>query len=191
MAVPKQPERLGSRITIHASPHLKWSALNYLERGLMVLCALLLLAFTLSELGDVLFRDIGHPWLDAEEFSSGFFVWGVFLGAGVAVRRDQHFRLTAVGEFLTGRKRFVVEIINRLVMLVVALCMIVFGYQNYLTGFGSFLMPSLTPIAYLYAAIPVSGVFVALFTIEELVNGWRRGFAVPGETGVTPRISVT
>ncbi len=184
--------RRGTRITVHASPHLKWRAFDILERGLMVVCALLLLAFTLSELGDVLFRDIGRPWLDAEEFSAGFFVWGVFLGAGVAVRRDQHFRLTAVGEYLTGRKRFAVEVINRLVTLAVALCMIVFGYRNYLTGFGSFLMPSLTPIAYLYAAIPVSGVFVALFTIEELVNGVRRGFEIPGEPGaVPPSVAVT
>jgi TRAP-type C4-dicarboxylate transport system permease small subunit len=37
-------------------------------------------------------------------------------------------------------------------------------------------MPSLTPIAVLYAAIPVAGALVALFTVEELVNGWRRGF---------------
>jgi len=55
----------------------------------------------------------------------------------------------------------------------------VFGYRNYLTGFGSFLMPSLTPIAVLYAAIPVAGTLVALFTLEELINGWRHGFEGP------------
>jgi TRAP-type C4-dicarboxylate transport system permease small subunit len=37
-------------------------------------------------------------------------------------------------------------------------------------------MPSLTPIASLYAAIPVCGVFVALFAIEQIVNGLRHGF---------------
>lgn len=37
-------------------------------------------------------------------------------------------------------------------------------------------MPSLTPIASLYAAIPICGVFVALFTIEQIVNGLRNGF---------------
>jgi TRAP-type C4-dicarboxylate transport system permease small subunit len=34
----------------------------------------------------------------------------------------------------------------------------------------------MTPIASLYAAIPLSGCLVALFTIEQLVNGWRHGF---------------
>jgi TRAP-type C4-dicarboxylate transport system permease small subunit len=37
-------------------------------------------------------------------------------------------------------------------------------------------MPSMTPIATLYAAIPLCGVLVALFTIEQMVNGWRTGF---------------
>jgi len=62
----------------------------------MGLCALLLLGFTLVEIADVLFRNLRRPWLNANEFAAGFFVWGVFLGMGVAVRRDQHFRLTAI-----------------------------------------------------------------------------------------------
>ncbi len=167
------------RITVRASRHLKWPALDLLERALTTVCALLLLAFTICELADVFFRNIRRPWLEANEFAGGFFVWGVFLGMSVAVRRDQHFRLTAVGQSLRGRKRWLVETFNRLVILAVAAGMIVFGYFNFLNGFGSFLMPSLTPIAVLYAAIPVAGVLVALFTIEELINGWRRGFEPP------------
>ena len=68
------------------------------------------------------------------------------------------------------------EIFNRLVVLAVALCMVWFGYINFRQGFGSFRMPSMTPIASLYAAIPISGVLIALFTVEQLVNGWRHGF---------------
>jgi len=164
------------RVTVRASRHLKWPLLDPLERGLMVLCALLLLGFTLVEIADVVCRNLRRPWLNANEFAAGFFVWGVFLGMGVAVRRDQHFRLTAIAQTMQGARRTLVETFNRLVMLGVALSMVYFGYLNYLTGYGSFLMPSLTPIAVLYAAIPVAGALVTLFTIEELVNGWRYGF---------------
>jgi TRAP-type C4-dicarboxylate transport system permease small subunit len=174
------------RITVRALRHLKWPALDLFERALMILCALLLLAFTVSELADVFFRTIKHPWLDANEFEIGFFVWGVFLGMGVAVRRDQHFRLTAVAQSLRGPKRWLIETFNRLVILAVATSMMVFGYVNFLTGFGGFLMPSLTPIAVLYAAIPVAGALVALFTVEELVNGWRRGFEAPEGPAAAP-----
>ena len=37
-------------------------------------------------------------------------------------------------------------------------------------------MPSLTPIASLYGAIPISGALIALFTIEQLINGCKNGF---------------
>lgn len=164
------------RVTVRAARHLKWRWLDPLERALMVLCALLLLGFTIVEVSDVVRRNLHRPWLNANEFAAGFFVWGVFLGMGVAVRRDQHFRLTAIASTMRGARRTVVETFNRLVILGVGLSMIVFGYRNYLTGYGSFLMPSLTPIAVLYAAIPVAGVLVTLFTVEELVNGWRHGF---------------
>ena len=142
----------------------------------MVVCALLLLGFTLVEIADVVCRNLRRPWLNANEFAAGFFVWGVFLGMGVAVRRDQHFRLTAIAQTMRGARRTLVETFNRLVILGVAVSMVYFGYLNYLTGYGSFLMPSLTPIAVLYAAIPVAGVLITLFTTEELVNGWRYGF---------------
>jgi TRAP-type C4-dicarboxylate transport system permease small subunit len=72
-----------------------------------------------------------------------------------------------------------VEILIRIVVLGVAFCLIWFGYINYLRGFGSFRLPSGTPIASLYAAIPISGVLIGLFTIEQLVNGIRNGFDHP------------
>jgi TRAP-type C4-dicarboxylate transport system permease small subunit len=70
-------------------------------------------------------------------------------------------------------------VLIRLVVLGVACCLIWFGYINFLRGFGSFRLPSGTPIASLYAIIPLSGVLIALFTIEQLVNGIRNGFDHP------------
>ena len=61
-------------------------------------------------------------------------------------------------------------------MLGVAGVLIVFGYLNFLHGFGSYMPPSGTPIAVLYAAIPVSGVLIGVFVIEGLICGLRNGF---------------
>ena len=72
----------------------------------------------------------------------------------------------------------------------VAVCLTYFGYTNFLRGFLSFRMPSLTPIASLYAAIPLAGALIGLFTIEQLVNGLRKGFdhpeAIEEPLGITP-----
>jgi TRAP-type C4-dicarboxylate transport system permease small subunit len=55
--------------------------------------------------------------------------------------------------------------------------MIYFGYLNFLDGFKSLRMPSMTPLSSFYAAIPLSGLLIAIFTIEQMVNGWKNGFA--------------
>jgi TRAP-type C4-dicarboxylate transport system permease small subunit len=67
-------------------------------------------------------------------------------------------------------------------VLAVALCFVVYGYKNFLDGFTSLRMPSMTPMAWFYLSIPICGALVALFTIEQIVNGWKHGFADP--TGV-------
>ena len=165
--------------------HLNWRALDPLELALLILCGLMLAGFTLSEMADVAFRIVGRPWLEAQEFSIGFFAWGVFMGGAVGVRRNDHFRLSATAEVFSGRIRAAIEVFQQLVMLLVAGCMVWFGWLNTLTGLGSYLMPSLTPIAVLYAAIPVAGALIALFSVEKLVNGLRRGFPEPGGSRAT------
>lgn len=167
---------LAGAVLSRKRPQLKWRCLDPLEFALVVICGVLLLGFLVSELGDVAFRILRRPWLDAQEFSLGFFVWGVFMGGAVGVRRNDHFRLAATAEAFSGAVRATIESFQQLVMIAVAGAMMWFGYLNYLTGFGSFMMPSLTPVAVLYAAIPVAGALIALFSVEKLVNGLRRGF---------------
>jgi len=156
--------------------HLKWRALDPLEVVLMILCGILLCGFCTTVIFDIVTREIRHPWLWLQEVTSTFFIYAIFTGAAVAARRNDHLYLTAIGDALHGRTRQIVEIATRLVVLGVALCFVYFGYLNFLRGFTSFRMPSMTPIASLYAAIPLCGVLIALFMAEQLVNGWRNGF---------------
>jgi TRAP-type C4-dicarboxylate transport system permease small subunit len=158
---------------------LKWRALDGLELALMVLCGLAITGFTVSVICDVVTRTMRHPWLWLQEVTMTFFIYGVFIGTAAATRRNDHLYLAALAESMTGRKRAVFETFNRLVMLAVAICMVYYGYFNFLDGFRSLRMPSMTPLASLYAAIPLCGVLVALFVIEQLVNGWKNGFAEP------------
>ena len=165
-----------SRLVLDAQRHLKWRSLDFLEAVTMVLCGVCLAGFSSSVFFDVLTRTLGVPWLWLQEVTTTFFVYGIFIGAAAATRRNDHLYLSAITETMTGAPRLIVESFNRLVVLAVALCMVYFGYINFLQGFGSFRMPSMTPIASLYAAIPISGALIALFTVEQLVNGWRHGF---------------
>jgi len=166
----------GDRLIARRQRHLKWRAFDTLELVLMGLCGILLFAFCTTVVLDIVTRTIGRPWLWLQEVTSTFFIYAIFCGTAAATRRNDHLYLTAIAESLHGRWRIVVEMVIRLVILGVAVCFIWFGWLNFLRGFSSFRMPSMTPIASLYAAIPLCGVLVALFTIEQIVNGLRNGF---------------
>lgn len=170
---------IADKLVLQRQHHLKWRSFDRLELILMIICGILCFGFSLSVTADIVTRTIGHPWLWLQEVTSTLFIYAIFIGAAVATRRNDHLYLTAISEALRGTPRLIVEVIIRIVVLGVAFCLIWFGYINYLRGFGSFRLPSGTPIASLYAAIPLAGVLIALFTIEQLVNGLIRGFDHP------------
>jgi TRAP-type C4-dicarboxylate transport system permease small subunit len=170
---------IADKLVLQRQHHLKWRSLDWLELVLMIICGVLCFGFSLSVMFDIITRTVGHPWLWLQEVTSTLFIYAIFIGAAVATRRNDHLYLTAISEALHDTPRLIVEIVIRLVVLGVAFCLIWFGYINYLRGFGSFRLPSGTPIASLYAAIPLAGVLIALFTIEQLINGIRNGFDHP------------
>ena len=170
---------IADKLVLQRQRHLKWRWLDRVELVLMMLCGALCFGFSVSVACDIVTRTIGHPWLWLQEVTSTLFIYAIFIGAAAATRRNDHLYLTAISEALHRVPRLLVEILIRVVVLGVAVCLIWFGYLNYLRGFGSFRLPSGTPIASLYAIIPLSGILVALFTIEQLINGIRNGFDHP------------
>src|SRR5215475_6120317 len=167
---------IADKLVLQRQRHLKWRALDRLELILMMLCGILCFGFSLSVTADIVTRTIGHPWLWLQEVTSALFIYAIFIGAATATRRNDHLYLTAIAESMHGTARMIVEVVTRLVVLGVSVCLIWYGYLNYLRGFGSFRLPSGQPIAYLYIIIPLSGMLIALFTIEQLVNGLTNGF---------------
>jgi len=170
---------IADKLVLQRQRHLKWRSFDRLELVLMIACGLLCFGFSLSVTADIVTRTIGHPWLWLQEVTSTLFIYAIFIGAAVATRRNDHLYLTAISEAMHSTPRLIVEIVIRLVVLGVAFGLVWFGYLNYIRGFGSFRLPSGTPIASLYAAIPLSGALIGLFTIEQLVNGIRNGFDHP------------
>jgi TRAP-type transport system small permease protein len=159
--------------------HLKWKQLDWIERCLMWLCGITIFLFTLSVFLDVVTRTMGAPWLWLQQVTTGFFAWGVFIGMAAGTRRNDHLYLVEMTKRMTGPKRTFMESFNRLVVLGVALCMVWFGFKNALHDMGSYRMPSLIPLTVYTASVPISGALIALFAIEQLVNGWRNGFEGP------------
>ena len=165
--------------------HLKWPALDRVEALLMILCGVCMFGFTMCAFFDVVTRTIGRPWLWLQQLTTAFFAWGVFVGMAAATRRLDHIYLSEITRRMRGAKRQVIETVNRLIQLAIAGFMIWFGVQNALHDLGSFRMPSLIPLTVYTAIVPVSGALIALFTIEQVVNGLRNGYAGPEDTELT------
>lgn len=158
---------------------LKWKAFDKLEALLMILCGVCIFMFTLAVLCDVVTRTLGTPWLWLQQVTTAFFAWGVFIGMAAATRRNDNFYLTEITKRMTGKPRRVIEITNRVIVLIVAGALVWFGWKNALLDMGSYRMPSLIPLAVYTGIVPVAGLLVALFSIEQLVNGWKNGFEGP------------
>ena len=170
---------IADKLVLQRHRHLKWRALDRLELVLMIVCGILCFGFSMSVTADIVTRTIGHPWLWLQEVTSALFIYAIFIGAAAATRRNDHLYLTAISESMHGAPRLIVELLTRLVVLCVSFGLIWYGYINYLRGFGSFRLPSGLPIAYLYIIIPLCGILIALFTIEQIVNGLVNGFDHP------------
>ena len=133
---------------------------------------------------DVTTRQIGHPWLWLQQLTTGCFVYGIFIGMALAARRNEHMYLSEIVQKLQGTNRRAIEVFARIVVLAVAACIVVFGWQNFLLDLGSYRMPSLIPLGYYTIIVPVSGALIGLFQIEQLVNGLRHDF--DRHEGLTP-----
>jgi TRAP-type transport system small permease protein len=170
--------------------HLKWRAFDKLEAVLMVLCGVCIFLFTLSVFFDVVTRTAGRPWLWLQQVTTAFFAWGIFIGMAAATRRNDHFYLTEITKRMTGSKRSVIEVANRVIVLVVALMLMWFGWKNAALDMGSYRMPSLIPLTVYTGIVPIAAVLIALFTIEQLVNGWKNGFEGPEDQDNLPVVEI-
>jgi TRAP-type transport system small permease protein len=166
-------------LVIDRHRHLKWKALDWLEHLLMVLCGISIAGFTLSVFCDVVTREPGVPLLWIQLATTGFFGWGVFIGMAAATRRIDHLNLVEITKRIRGPKRTLLEVTNRVVILVVGMTMVVFGIQNCLNDLGSYRAPSLIPLATYTASVPLSGALIVLFSFEQIINGWLNGFEGP------------
>src|SRR6202043_2879140 len=123
---------IADKLVLQRQHHLKWRSFDRLELILMMLCGLLCFGFSLSVMFDILTRTIGYPWLWLQEVTSTLFIYAIFIGAAVATRRNDHLYLSALSDALQGIPRLIVEVIVRVVVLSVAICLVYFGYINYL-----------------------------------------------------------
>ena len=99
-----------------------------------------------------------------------------------ATRRNDHIYLAEITKRMRGPKRTVIETANRLVVLAVAGFMVWFGLKNALLDLGSYRMPWLIPLTVYTGVVPIAGLLIMVFCVEQIVNGVRHGYEGPEDT---------
>ncbi|SDL29577.1 TRAP transporter small permease [Natronincola ferrireducens] len=141
-----------------------------LEKLFLFKGAILLSIFVIVVFMEVITRNylkISVRW--ASEVALFCFVWSVFLGSAVAVRKRCHY---VVEIFPPKFKKInaVLDIVGSVAMFGVIYIMVVNGYTFTKLGLLRYSTALSLPQAYFYVSIPLSGIAMALFTTEVLIE---------------------
>jgi len=156
---------------------LRRAAANVVEGLLLVMMVVLCVDVFLGVFSRYVLRST-FTWYD--EIARLLFVWIVFLGAAVGVRRAGHFRLhLVIDRFPPGLRRGA-EVLGVLAIMLFGGVLIQQGWK--LVELGQFQQ---TPVmglskSYIYASMPAGGALIILYSLRHL---W---IAVTGAPSVAP-----
>ncbi|WP_209428338.1 TRAP transporter small permease [Pararhodobacter sp. SW119] len=147
---------------------------DIVERAFMVVAGSLFAIFIACIFYQVIARNylrISVGWTD--EVALMCFVWSVFLGAAVAVRRQVHYVVDILpARFVTATNTL--KLFGTLACIPVIYVLVVHGYTYTGMGWRRLSVSLGLPLAYVFAAIPVAGVAMVLFLAEVIGDDIRR-----------------
>ena len=134
-----------------------------LDGGVEWLCILLLAVITIDLLLGVYSRYIlGRTFVWYDEVARASFMWLVFLGAAVAVRRGAHFGLHMFVEMLPPQLKRAALLLTPATIIAVSAALVWLGWDLMRHGATQTTAVMAMPVSWIYAAMPVGGALMAL-----------------------------
>lgn len=165
-----------------------------LDRFLETLVAASMAVLTIDVTWQVITRFILKSPSDwTEELATNLMIWVGLLGAAVALNKREHLGIDYfVGKFKT-KTRLYTELFVYLVIILFSLLVMFQGGIRLVTitfMFGQ-VSPALNmPMGYVYLAIPVSGIFLSIYSVEFFIETWGKIRRV-GDRPDAPYVDVT
>ncbi len=142
-----------------------------LDTAVEAVCLLLMVVLSVDLMLGVFSRYVlarTFTWYD--EIARAAFVWVVFLGAAVGVKRGAHFRLHLLVDLLPRPLQRVARGLGLLIVMGFSVVLVQQGRAFMELGRVQTLPVSGVSKAWVYAAIPVGGVLIIVYTLPRL---WR------------------
>lgn len=150
--------------------------MNRIETALSYLAGLVLGAFTLIILIEVLFRyalEIPLSW--PNELSILLFQWMIFLGAPVALRRGLHFSVEMASGAFPNRFQRPLIVLAGLTAFVVGFALTILSYRMAVSTWDTTYTSLPVPVGVVFVGSAVCGALMAIFAIPLL---WRAPHAM-------------
>lgn len=156
---------------------------DLIEKISLTVGFILLSTFIIVVLAKVVVRNyLKIPMMWADEVAVICFIWTVFLGAAVAVRHKLHYTVDLAPSKV--KLNLSLDIVSHLIVLSLIYVMVFHGYSFMLMGLSRFSTVLSLPLAYTFAAIPVSGLFMFFFTVEQFIKDVKK-FRLLSKGGVS------
>ena len=139
-----------------------------LKLALGLLIAGLLVPVTMQVLAR--FIDVVPRYIWTEEIARFCFVWMIMVGAMCAVRDGTHFDLEVLPESANPKVEAAKRIFVHLMMFIVAMIFIWYGWQFLLFGWHQTSEIAELPMNWIFVAWPLTGVVTVLFLVEKIMK---------------------
>jgi len=108
------------------------------------------------------------PWVI--EVSILLFMWMVFLGATVAVKKNEHIRVVFLEEKLPLKKRISLDIFVNICVIAFLILLVIKGMEAVHGRMGIMFTGVRLSTAYAYMAVPVCSALMVFYMIKKIIN---------------------
>jgi TRAP-type C4-dicarboxylate transport system permease small subunit len=159
-------------------PHPFTQLRNQLARGLDLTVIALMAALVIDVLWQVASRYVARqPSAWTDELATLLVIWLALLGASAAFGRNAHLGMDFLTQHLTPQQRRITEAIAHLMVATFATLILILGgiHLVQLTWLTNQVSPALgVKMGHVYLALPISGCFILLFALENIVRSLAR-----------------
>jgi len=130
-----------------------WAAINKVNE---ILAVIFVVAISIIVFMGICARYIFRmPFEWTDEFAIYGFIWLCFLGAGLAEKKNLHFRVTILAEKMKPRVRLIVEIFLHIILFIIMYQFFQDSLKYYEQGKSGISTIMQIPLNYIYLALPV------------------------------------
>lgn len=133
---------------------------------------------------------VGHPSSFTDELAGYLLIWVGLLGAAYATGQKQHLAIDLISKKLSHKKNKRLQTFINMLIIAFAVVVLIIGGTNlvYITFHLNQISSALQiPIGYVYSVIPISGIFIIYYAMNDIGLVWKEP-APPPIMQTTPDI---